>query len=164
MVYCVSFQMADLVWAPDLAKALLIMHSALDATSQSEKAQHDAITVRISIPINYLGRYTDSFRAVIQQRSQAQDARASADRQEQEAKKVVDHLTAQHVVVQDVDKVNAAKVKLGEMERIHEKRIHEEERINRAIHEEYRRLHTGHRNSILVSSLLTPFCDSLHQN
>lgn len=150
--------MSELVLTPDLSKLMLTSCTALLTVNQFERSAYDSQTIKVAIPLAYLGRYGESFRAVIQQRTQAVEAIQLADKHEQDAKRVVE-ITSRDTSydAQSVLKLQAAKVKLGDCERIHEKKINEGDRILRSIHVEYGRVHNQHRQRILVSPFLIIF-------
>lgn len=144
--------MSELVLTPDLSKLMLTSSAALLAVSQVERTAHDTQTIKVAIPLSYLGRYGESFRAVVQQRTQAVEAIQLADKHEQDAKRLVE-ITSRDTTYdqQSINKLQAAKVKLGDCERMHEKKINEGDKLLRSIHVEYGRLHGQHRQRILVS-------------
>jgi hypothetical protein len=85
--------MAEFETHPELSRVLLAANASLSASSKAQLQLVDAQYLEAQIPLQYMGRYKDSYHLVLQQRSRLEDELDAAHRTEMNAQHNVEKAT-----------------------------------------------------------------------
>lgn len=86
---------SELESQPDLVRILQISHDKMTQVARIEQETMTRLMSDVAIPLNYLGRFIESFRVSLQQRHLVQDQLIQAHKEENERKKKVEVLLSQ---------------------------------------------------------------------
>jgi DNA-binding protein H-NS len=166
---------------PALIKILQISHNSLTGIVRNEQESVWFLTNNVSIPVNYLGRYVDSFKTASQNRQHAQELLIQSLKEEQEKKKKLENIQGvlgitspainPNVIIKSgypeqnqfenadlndntemrEEDLNLAKLTLVDAENLVELRKTEEETITRLFRNDCVRLNDFHKKKLTVT-------------